>query len=1120
MKRIGVYLCHCGTNIAGKVDVARIAGQIGEESAEVVVCRHYKYMCSEPGQKMIRDDIAEFGLDHVVEASCSPKMHEPTFRNAVSMAGMNQYMFEMVNIREHCSWVSENDELATRKAKSLVMGAIARVVHHQPLQGSRCSVNRSAMVVGGGIAGITAALKIATAGYKVYLVEKDEIIGGRMAQFDKTFPTLDCAGCTLTPKTSEAGRHPNIEILTKSEVLDVSGFVGNFSVRVLQKPRYVRLDKCTGCGDCQKVCPVNISSGFEVGLAARHPISRPFPQAIPNTYSIIRAGTPPCQAACPAGVNAQGYMTLAGEGKFTEALALVRQRMPFASICGRICNRLCESACKRGQVDAPLAICHTKRFLGDLEAANGTDDPPAAKPRREEKTAVIGGGPAGLSAAYYLALEGYPVTIFEKLPIAGGMLAVGIPEYRLPKKVLNLEIERLTRLGVEIRTGVEIGKDLTLNQLRGEGYRAFFLGIGAHRGYNLGIEGEKDFQPVLDGVTFLRDLGLGNRKAPADRVVVIGGGNVAIDAARSALRLGCSKVHIAYRRTREEMPAHEEEIHHAEQEGIEIHYLTIPKRIVGADGCVTGLECLRARLGEPDASGRRRPVPIEGSEFVLEVDAVIPAIGQEPDLGGLCAEESFDLTRRGTFVVDKDTFRTGVSDVFAGGDAVLGPATFVEAVAQGRLAAAGIHDYLQHGLLREVKTAEKPVEKALSEEERSRVRPIERQRMPMLSPSVRMGSFDEVELGLSAEQVQLEGKRCLSCGLCCQCGECASHCGPQAIDLTERDRIRSLDVGAIVVATGIDIFDAKKFPEYGYGKYPDVITNLQFERLCNASGPTGGKLVRPSDGKTPQSVVFIQCVGSRDRARGAEYCSKVCCMISAKQLSIFKHFNHEGQAYVFYIDNRTGGKGYEEFLRRAIEEEGAQYIRGRVARVFREGGRLKVRGENSLAGGPVEIEADMVVLATGLTARNDYMNVARALNLSTDKNGFFIELHPKLGPVETSLAGIYLAGAAQGPKDIPESVAQGGAAAAEALALFSVGQVEVEPTVAGVLSDRCTGCRTCEHLCAYQAISFSVEGKHAVVNQAVCQGCGTCAAACPVAAIAVNHYTPDQIFAQIEGILG
>jgi heterodisulfide reductase subunit A len=274
-KKVGVYICQCGTNIAGKVDVQKIADEIGTEEGCVAVCRTYKYMCSEPGQKLIRDDIEELHLDHVVEASCTPKMHEPTFRNACAAAGMNPYMFEMVNIREHCSWVSEDADAATRKAKDLVRGGIARVVHHQPLQGSRKPVNPTALVVGGGIAGITAALKIAKAGYKVVLVEKDEIIGGRMAQFDKTFPTLDCAGCTLTPKTSEVGRHPNIEILTKSQVEKVSGFVGNFKVTVRQQPRYVKLDKCTGCGDCQQVCPVEFPSQFELGMANRHPISRP-----------------------------------------------------------------------------------------------------------------------------------------------------------------------------------------------------------------------------------------------------------------------------------------------------------------------------------------------------------------------------------------------------------------------------------------------------------------------------------------------------------------------------------------------------------------------------------------------------------------------------------------------------------------------------------------------------------------------------------------------------------------------------------------------------------------------------------------------------------------------------
>jgi len=1117
MKRIGVYICHCGTNIAGKVDIAKISGEIGAECQDVAVCRHYKYMCSEPGQKLIRDDIVELGLDHVVEASCSPKMHEPTFRNAVSSAGMNQYMFEMVNIREHCSWISENPDLATSKAKALIRGGIARVVHHRPLQGSKKPVNLTAMVVGGGIAGITAALKIAKAGYKVYLVEKDEIIGGRMAQFDKTFPTLDCAGCTLTPKTSEVGRHPNIEILTKSELIGLSGFVGNFKARVRQKPRYVSLGKCTGCGDCEKVCPIEVPSAFECGLTTRHPISRAFPQAIPNTYSILRAGEPPCQTACPAGVNVCGYMNLTWLGKFDEALALVRERMPFAAICGRICFHPCETACKSGQIDKPLSICYTKRFLGDRELEKGEFNHPPQKEARKEKVSVVGAGPAGLSAAYYLALEGYPVTVYEKLPLAGGMLAVGIPDYRLPRDILNAEIKNLESLGVIIKTGVSFGTDVTFESLESEGFKAFFVATGLHKSTSLRIEGD-DLEGVIGGVDLLRRVSLGDEVAIGKKVVIIGGGNVAIDCARTCWRLGAEEVIILYRRTRTEMPASEYEIEEAENEGIKLQYLAAPTRLIGEDGRLTSLEYIRMELGEPDDSGRRRPVPIEGSEKKIEVDNVIPAIGQAPDRSFL-EDIGLETDRWGQIVTDTDTLATSRPGVFAGGDCTLGAASFVEAVAQGRRAAASIHNLLAYGGLRPVPSRESPMDTALTDEERKRARPIDRQQMPVLTVERRVGNFDEVEQGFTAEMAQAEGQRCLSCSLCCQCGECVRKCGPEAIDLRETERIRELDVGAIIVATGIDIFDARKYAEYGYGRYPDVLTNLQFERLCNASGPTKGQILRPSNGKVPRSMVFIQCVGSRDRAKGNEYCSKVCCMISAKQLSIFKHHNPEGQAYVFYIDNRAGGKGYEEFLRRAIEEEGAQYIRGRVARVFEEGSRLIVRGENSLAGMPVEVEADMVVLATGLTARRNHMEVARALNISTDKNGFFIELHPKLGPVETALSGIYLAGAAQGPKDIPETVAQGGAAAAEALALFGMGEVEVEPTVALVSERLCTGCKTCANLCAYSAVTFDEERKVATVNEALCRGCGTCAAACPVAAIQVHHYTPDQLFAQIEGIL-
>lgn len=1098
------------------MDCARVAEEIGTELEEVAVSRHYKYMCSEPGQKMIQDDIAELGLDRVVEASCSPKMHEPTFRNAVSAAGMNPYLFEMVNIREHCSWVSEDPDAATRKAKDLIRGAVRRVVHHQPLKGSKKSVNPKALVVGGGIAGITAALKIAKAGYPVYLVEREEIIGGKMAQFDKTFPTLDCSGCILTPKTSEVGRHPNIEILTKSQILEISGFVGNFKARVLQKPRYVSLDKCTGCGDCQEVCPIDIPSAFELGMTTRHPISRLFPQAIPNKYSIIREGMPPCQAACPAGVNVQGYMTLTGRGKFTEALALVRERMPFASICGRICVRPCETACKRGQLDAPSAICHTKRFLGDYEIEHGLHSNPPMKDPREKKVAVVGSGPSGLSAAYFLAIEGYEVTVFEKLPVLGGMLAVGIPDYRLPRDVVDAEIENISAMGVTFRTGMAFGRDFNVDDLESQGYQAVFLSTGLHVSRGLGVDGE-DLGGVMGGVDMLREVALKEEVKVGERVVVIGGGNVAIDVARTAVRLGAKRVDLVCLEARDQMPAWEREIHEAVEEGVIINNSWGPKRFLDEDGKVRGVEFKRC-TAVFDESGAFRPSYDETDVTEISCDSVFVAIGQASE-SDMLRNLGLELAPGGRVLTDPETLATTRPGVFAGGDCTLGPATFVQAVAQGRQAAVSIHNHLEFSGLREVPPKERPVDKQLNEAERLRAKPIERNEMPVLPPETRVKSFDPIELGFTEEMAMREGQRCLWCGQCCQCGECVRKCGPQAINLNERERIRELDVGAIVVATGIDIFDAKKYPEYGYGKYPDVITNLQFERLCNASGPTAGKVLRPSDGAVPRSVVFIQCVGSRDKAKGNEYCSKVCCMISAKQLSIFKHHNPEGQAYVFYIDNRAGGKGYEEFLRRAIEQEHAQYIRGRVARVFQEGGRLVVRGEDSLAGTPVEVEADLVVLATGLIPQPDYMTVSRALNLSTDKNGFFMELHPKLGPAETSLAGVYLAGAAQGPKDIPESVAQGGAAAAEALTLFSIGQVEIDPTVAGVDERLCTGCKTCAGLCAYNAISFDEQRKVASINEALCQGCGTCGAACPVAAICVRHYSPEQIFAQIEGIL-
>ena len=539
--KVGVYICHCGTNIAGKVDVNEVA-KYASTLPYVESAHEYKFMCSDPGQQMLIDDSREKGLNRVVVASCSPRMHEKTFRKASQTAGINPYCFQMACIREHCSWVTEDPVKATEKAKGLVRGAVSRVIHHEMLTSGVAAVNPNVLVIGGGIAGMQAALEIADAGKKVYLVEREPSLGGNMLKFDKTFPTLDCAACIGTPKLVAVGQHENIELMSYSEVENVEGFVGNFKVRVRQKARYVSVEKCTGCGDCEEVCPIDIPSAYESGLTTCHPIGRSFAQAVPGAFSILRAGMPPCQAACPAGVNVVGYMTLTGLGKFDEAIALVRERMPFAAICGRICFHPCEDVCKRGQLDKPVAICYTKRFLGDYELEGGVFPHPPLNEPREGKVGVVGAGPAGLSAAYYLALEGYQVTIFEKLPVAGGMLAVGIPDYRLPRDILAAEIQNLLEMGITIKTGITFGKDITFKSLEDEGFKAIFIAMGLHLGRSLNVEGE-DLDGVMQGVDLLRKVSLKEEFPFGEKVVVIGGGETGGDCVDTAVLQGAQKVY-------------------------------------------------------------------------------------------------------------------------------------------------------------------------------------------------------------------------------------------------------------------------------------------------------------------------------------------------------------------------------------------------------------------------------------------------------------------------------------------------------------------------------------------------------------------------------------------------
>ncbi len=648
--KIGVYVCHCGSNIAGNVDVQQVV-EFAKKLDGVTVAREYKFMCSDPGQNMIKEDIKNLKLNRVVVASCSPLLHEPTFRHAVQEAGLNPYLFEMANIREHCSWTTEDHDKATEKAKALVSAAVKRVRYHQPLEIKEVPVNPATLIVGGGIAGIQAALEIADAGHKVYLVEKDPSIGGHMIQFDKTFPTLDCSACILTPKMTSVGSHPNIELMTYSEVEDVSGFIGNFKVKVRKKARFVDEEKCNGCGVCMEKCPWKAPSEFDLGLGERKAIYTPFPQAVPNI-------------------------------------------------------------------------------------------------------------------------------------------------------------------------------------------------------------------PVID------------------------------------------KEHCVY---------------------------------------------------------------------------------------------------------------------------------------------------------------------------------------------------------------FLRGK----------CRACEKFCERGAIDFEQQDKTVELEVGNIIIATGYDPFDPTPIVKYGYGRFPNVYTALEFERLCNAAGPTGGKIVL-KDGSEPKSVAIIHCVGSRDE-NYHRYCSRVCCMYALKYSHLIKE-KTEADVYQMYIDMRCFGKGYEEFYER-LSKEGVKFIRGKVAEVTdraltsEEKGKLIVCGEDTLLGQVIRVPVDMVILCIALESRSDAKQVAQLFRISQGADGFFIERHPKLDPVATMTDGIFIAGCCQGPKDIPDTVAQASAAATRVLSLISKGKVELEATVAVIDEEKCSGCRICNLLCPYNAISFIEDKEVSRINEALCKGCGTCVAACPSAAIAHKHFTTEEIMAEIEGVL-
>ena len=1068
------------------------------------------------------------------------------------------------------------------------------------------------LVIGGGIAGIQAALDLAQTGQKVYLLEQSPAIGGNMARLDKTFPTNDCAMCILSPKIVECGRHLNVETITWADLEAVTGNAGDFQVTIRRRARYVDPEKCTGCGDCVEACPVSTSNEFDAALGERKAIFRPYPQAYPNTFVIDKRQFPPCRNACPAGVNVQGFVALLAQRKFDEALELYRTRNPFPATCGRICDHACQDACNRARLDDALAIRDLHRFLADreLELArrgelpNGSAEAaeeaeqPFVKRGGERRVAIVGSGPAGLTCAWDLANMGYHPVVFEALSVAGGMLRVGIPQYRLPLDVLNYEIKAIERAGVDLRLDTPVGPGLTLNDLFDQGHEAIFISVGTHKSRRLGIEGE-DLDGVLHGAGFLKSSKGGEVTDLAGRsVVVVGGGNAAIDAARTAVRLGARHVTILYRRTRAEMPAREAEITACEDEGIEFRFLSSPLRILGEGGTVAAMECIRMTLGPPDASGRCRPVPIPDDRFIMEADVVIPALGQEADNGVLAglkavkvterglvpvsgtdlkgvrsftellraaslgepvrlgeriivigggnvaidvartlirlggkdvrlaclesAEEMFAFpedvaaageegvtihnslspkrivgddghvrgvefreclsvfdshgrfspvvrpgseqimgadmvvvaigqsvdwellkqadgllaTRVGLLEADPVTMATNIKRIFAGGDAVTGPDVAVKAIVAGHQAAESIDRFLNGEDLCQGRDR-RPVPPAqLAPIPDERHAHAARVPMPALAVKERVKDFAEVERGYSEEDAVREAQRCLHCTVCSECLQCEKACQADAICHDQQDVIEAIRVGAIIVLPGFEAYVARLDYDYGFSRFDDVVSSIQFERILSASGPYGGHVQRPSDGKEPRRIAFLQCVGSRNIACRNAYCSSVCCMAAIKEAVIAKEHLNGVDVTVFFMDMRAYGKDFDKYYERAKSDYGVNFVRARVSDVFRANGDGPLTVQYSPdEGGVCAADFDMVVLSVGLEPPARATELARKLGARLLPSGFFWT--DPANPLRTSQTGIFVGGVASGPKDIPETVTQAGAAACEASRLLA-----------------------------------------------------------------------------------